>query len=284
LSKETPLRALEDLGFTRVETEVYVYLIRNSPATGYQIAKAIDRTRGATYGVLASLAAKGAVVVDAGATQLWRAVAVGEFMDLLENRFLRGKRAVIDALKHMEPTPPDSLVYQLRTVEQVYERARKMLASAKEMVFLDLDPKPYALLRKDIQAAVKRGVKVALLVCEPVKLPGARVVQYFEGYHIEERIQVYQLVVSIDCREFLISSLSRAEDRVMQACWSASPFMSWVVSTYLKMNILAEDFVTLIEGGASGKELKASYKSYYRYLPPYESPGFNDLKKVFKAK
>jgi len=284
LSKETPLRALEDLGFTRVETEVYVYLIRHSPATGYQIAKAINRTRGATYGVLGSLAAKGAVVVEAGATQLWRAVAVGEFMDLLENRFLRGKRAVIDALKHMEPTPPDSLVYQLKTVEQVYERARKMLASAKEMVFLDLDPKPYALLRKDVQAAVKRGVKVALLVCEPVNLPGARVVEYFEGYHILDRSMVYQLVVSADCREFLISSLSTAGDRVMQACWSASPYLSWVVSTYLKMNILAEDFVTMIEGGASGKELKASYKSYYRYLPPYESPGFDDLKKVFKAK
>jgi sugar-specific transcriptional regulator TrmB len=284
MSKETSPHALEDLGLTRVESEVYVYLVRHSPATGYQIAKAIGRTRGATYGVLASLAVKGAVVVEVGRTQLWRAVPVAEFMDLLENRFLRGKREAIDALRRIEPSRPDSLVYQLKTIEQVYERARRMLASSKEMVLLDLDPKPFALLRKDIEAAVKRRVRTSMLVCEPVKMPGARVATYFEGYHIQDRLPVHQLVVSIDGREFLISSLAKTGDRVMQACWSASPFLSWVVSNYLKMNILAEDFVTLIEAGASGQDLGASYRSYYKHMPPYGSLGYRDLRKLFRMK
>ena len=284
MTQETTLRALEDLGLTRVESEVYVYLARHSPATGYQIAKAISRTRGATYGVLASLAAKGAVVVEVGNTQMWRAVPIAEFMELLERRFLDGKRQVVDSLERIDPAPPDSLVYQLKTVDQVYERARRMLASATSLAMLDMDPKPYAVLRKDIEAAVKRGIKTSLLVCEPVKLPGARIVQYFEGYHIQERGRGLQLVVSIDCREFLISSLSKSGDRVVQACWSASPFLAWVVSTYLKMNTLAEDFVTLIEAGASGKELRASYRSFYKLMPPFQSPGFGDLEAIFAGK
>jgi sugar-specific transcriptional regulator TrmB len=284
LAKETTLHALEDLGLTRVEAEVYVYLVQHSAVTGYQIAKAIGRTRGATYGVLASLAAKGAVVVEMGDSQMWRAVPVGEFMNLLERRFLRGSREVVDALKRIEPAPPDNLVYQLKTVDQVYERARRMLASSTTIVLLDLDPKPFSLLRKDIEAAVKRGIKTSMLVVEPVKMPGARIAKYFEGYHILDHFRVHQLVVSIDCREFMISSLSDTGDRVMQACWSASPFLSWVVSTYLKMNTLAEDFVARIEAGASGQELKASYKSFYKLMPPFESPGYNDLKKMFGGK
>jgi sugar-specific transcriptional regulator TrmB len=284
LSKATTLRSLEDLGFTRVEAEVYVYLLSHSPATGYQIAKAIDRTRGAAYGVLASLAAKGAVVVDIGETQLWRAVPAGEFLDLLEQRFLRGKREAAGQLKNIEPAPPDSLVYQLRTPEQVYGRARKMLGSSQRIALLDLDPRPLELLRKDVEAAVKREVKVALICPEAVKMPGARVSTYFSGYKIMGRFPVHQLVLSTDGGEFLISSLSSDGERVMQACWSASPFLSWVVFTYLKMSILGEEFVTKIEAGATAKELRASYRSYFTHLPAYDSPGFDNLRKMFEAK
>lgn len=284
MTKAATLRSLEDLGFTRVEAEVYVYLLGHSPATGYQIAKAIDRTRGAAYGVLASLAAKGAVVVDIGETQLWRAVPAGEFLDLLEQRFMRGKREAADGLNTIEPAPPDSLVYQLKTPEQVYQRARKMLASCQRIILLDLDLKPFETLRKDVEAGVKRGVKVALICPETVRMPGARVSTYFAGYKIGSRMPVDELVVSVDGREFLISSVSGEGDRVMQACWSASPFLSWVVFTYLKMNILGEEFVTKIEAGATAKDLRASYRSYFKYLPPYDSPGFEDLRKMFVAK
>ena len=284
MSKAATLRSLEDLGFTRVEAEVYVYLLGHSPATGYQIAKAIDRTRGAAYGVLASLAAKGAVVVDIGETQLWRAIPAAEFLDLLEQRFLRGKREAAGRLSNIEPAPPDSLVYQLKTPEQVYERARAMLGSCRAAALLDLDSKPLELLRKDIEAAVKRGVKVALICPETVKMPGARVSRYFPGYKITGRFPVHQLVVSTDGREFLISSLASDGERVMQACWSASPFLSWVVFTYLKMSILGEEFVAGIEAGASAKQLRAGCRSYFKLLPPYESPGFDNLRKMFEAK
>lgn len=284
MSKAATLRSLEDLGFTRVEAEVYVYLLGHSPATGYQIAKAIDRTRGAAYGVLASLAAKGAVVVDIGETQLWRAIPAGEFLDLLEQRFLRGKREAAGRLETIEPAPPDSLVYQLKSPEQVYQRARKMLGSCETAALLDLDRKPLELLRADIETAVKRGIKVALICPETVKMPGVRVSTYYAGYNIMSRCRVHQFVLSTDGKEFLISSLSTDGERVMQACWSASPFLSWVVFTYLKMNILGEEFVTGIEAGASAKELRAGYKSYFKHLPPYQSPGFDNLCKMFETK
>ncbi|MFZ1946722.1 MAG: helix-turn-helix domain-containing protein [bacterium] len=284
MNKAATLRSLEDLGFTRVEAEVYVYLLGYSPATGYQIAKAISRTRGAAYGVLASLAAKGAVVVDVGETQLWRAVPAAEFLDLLEQRFLRGKREAAGQLKTIEPAPPDSLVYQLKTPEQVYQRARRMLGSCEKAALLDLDHAPLKVIRPDIEAAVKRGVKVALISPEIAKLAGARVSAYYAGYEIPSRARVHQFVLSTDGREFLISSLSTDGERVVQACWSASPFLSWVVFTYLKMSILGEEFVTRIEAGASGTELKAAYKSYFKHLPPYESPGFERLRKMFETK
>jgi sugar-specific transcriptional regulator TrmB len=277
------LRALENLGFTRVEAEVYAYLVGNSPATGYQIAKAIGRTRGAAYSVLESLASKGAVVVEIGDTHLWRAVPAREFLEVLERRFLAGKREAADALRHVDAAPPDNLVYQLKTIEQVYERARTLMRSSRRAVLIDVDPEPYEMIRADIVGAVRRKIKVALICPEAVNLPGARASVYFPGYKILTRFPARQMVVAADGREFLISSLSKDGRRVIQACWSASPFLSWVVWTYLKMNILAEEFVTLLETGAPISKVRASYRSYFKHLPAYSSPGSRELAKLFEG-
>lgn len=275
------LRALENLGFTRVEAEVYAYLVGNSPATGYQIAKAIGRTRGAAYCVLESLASKGAVVVEIGNTHMWRAVPAREFLEIMERRFLAGKREAADALKHVDAAPPDNLVYQLKTVEQVYQRARTLLRSSRRAVLVDVDPEPYEMIRADILAAIKRKTRVALICPEALKLPGARISTYFSGYKILTRFPAHQMVVAADGREFLISSLSKDGRRVIQACWSASPFLSWVVWTYLKMNILAEEFVSLLEAGAPISKVRASYRSYFKHMPPYSAPGSKELMKLF---
>ena len=79
MTERASVQALEDLGFTTVEAEVYIHLLHNSPATGYQIAMGINRTKGATYKVLASLAVKGAVEhnVLGGRRVLWAALAAG---------------------------------------------------------------------------------------------------------------------------------------------------------------------------------------------------------------
>lgn len=283
MNLQRTLRALENLGFTRVEAEVYAYLVGNSPATGYQIAKAIGRTRAAAYCVLESLASKGAVVVEIGNTHMWRAVPAREFLDVLERRFLAGKREAADALRHVDAAPPDNLVYQLKTVEQVYGRARTLVRSSRKAVLIDIDPEPYQTIRAEIVAAVRRKIKVALICPEEVRLPGARTSTYFPGYQILTRFPARQMVVAVDGKEFLISSLSKDGRRVIQACWSASPFLAWVVWTYLKMNILAEEFVTLLEAGAPIGKVRASYRSYFKHLPPYSSPGARGLAKLFEA-
>jgi len=284
VASQTTLGALENLGFTRVEAEVYVHLIGNSPATGYQIAKAIGRTRGAAYCVLESLASKGAVVVEVGDTHLWRAVPAQEFLELLDKRFAAGKRQAAEALRHVEAAPPDSLVYQLKTVEQVFERARTMLRSCRRTALVDSDAVPFQSIREDAAAAVKRKIKLALISPEPLKLPGARVVAYYSGYKILTRYPAHQMVVAVDGKEFLISSLSRDGRQVFQACRSASPFLAWVVSTYLKMSIFGEEVVSLIEADAPLPRIRAAYKSFVKHLPPYGSPGSKHLGKLFRGR
>jgi sugar-specific transcriptional regulator TrmB len=252
MSQEAGVRALEGLGFTRVEAEVYVYLVHNSPATGYRIAKAIDRTRGATYKVLESLANRGAVEANGGRARLWRAVPAEEFLRQLEDRFNKDKLRADEALKMLEPAPLDSRIYRLQSVDQVYERARRMLETCEKNAFLISYPDPLAHLGEAARAALARGVRLTLLVYEDTDLPGALVIRTCGDHPSPQRFPVK---------------------------WLA--FFSCVLSSYLTMSILAENVGQLAEEGGTLEEIQRSYKRFFEYNVPYSSPGFADILKRF---
>lgn len=56
------IQGLTGLGFTQADAEVYVALLRESPATGYRIATVLGKATANTYKALRSLTDKGAVL------------------------------------------------------------------------------------------------------------------------------------------------------------------------------------------------------------------------------
>ena len=281
MGKEASIRALEQLGFTRVESEVYVHLIHNSPATGYQIAKAIDRTGGAAYKVLASLASKGAVEVQSGKVRLWRAVPPEEFLEQMERRFSRGKDRAGRELMKLEPPPPDYSIYRLRSIDQVYERAKRMLGDCTKTAYLDMYPDPLGHLGKELEDAVRHGIRITLLVYEPVKLRGALVIATCKDHPAPDRFPITWLSLSTDGRESLTAAISKNGEDLLEAFWSASPFFAWVHSSYMSMSILAENVGALVEEGGTLKDIERSYKTFFKHNVPYSAPGFADLLKRF---
>jgi sugar-specific transcriptional regulator TrmB len=284
VGKQAGIQALEGLGFTRVESEVYVHLLHNSPATGYQIAKGINRTRGAAYKVLATLASKGAVEVDSQNGSQWRAVPPAEFLNQLEQRFLRGRQLAGEALKAIEPPPPDYRIYQLQTPDQVYERARAMLASCEEFALVDVFPLALEKLRGDIKKTIARGRKVAVNVYAPDRVPGARMTQTYEGFGFLKRVKGNWLTLSIDSEELLIAVLTQDDERVLQATWSANTFLARTLAGYLRHSFLAEDFISLMETGAPLKKIKARYKSHFRFAKTFDTPGWRRMEKELSLK
>jgi sugar-specific transcriptional regulator TrmB len=281
MGKEASIRALEQLGFTRVEAEVYVHLVHDSPSTGYQIAKAINRTGGAAYKVLASLAAKGAVEVQSGKSRLWRAVPPEEFLEQMEGRFRKGKEQAGKELMKLEPAPPDYRIYQLQSVEQVYERARRMIGTCEKTAYLDMYPDPMTSLGKELRAAVRRRIRLTMLVYEPVRLPGALVIETCKDHPAPDRFPITWLGLSTDGRECLIAAVSKDGERLLEAFWSASPFFAWVLSSYMMMCILAENVGAMAEEGGTLKDIKRSYKTFFKHNVPYSTPGFADLLRRF---
>jgi len=162
--------ALVNTGFTSLEADISVYLLQHSPATRYKLAKGIGRSFTNTYKALAGLQTKGAILVDESEHKLSRAVPIEELMDQLEARFREKRRIAVEAVRELPSHEADNRIYHLASVDQVYERCRRMLQECQERVLLELFPEPCTQLRDPVEAVAARGITVAARVYDQESL------------------------------------------------------------------------------------------------------------------
>ncbi len=87
MASDDCIEALVSLGFTALESEIYTFLLQESPVTGYRVAQALGKPTANTYKAIESLALKGAVIVAEGAQRHCRAVPAQELLNRLDRRF-----------------------------------------------------------------------------------------------------------------------------------------------------------------------------------------------------
>jgi hypothetical protein len=230
-------RALQDLGFTALEAQVYAYLLQHAPATGYRVSHAIGKPTANTYKALASLADQGAVLLDDGGGGAARAVPPAELLAGLERRARERREAAAAALADLAPGEVDDRVYALRDRDQVLERARAMLARARQIVLADLFPAVFDELRADLADCAARGVSVTVRAYAPAEA-GAALVVGGEGKGAPGRWPGQQLSLVVDGAEHLLALLSPDLGQVHQAVWSGSAFLSCLHHNHLAMELL----------------------------------------------
>ena len=271
------------LGLTTLEAEIYVFLLQQSPATGYKVAKGIDRSYPSTYKALASLRAKGAILVDDGNSRLCRAVPVEELMDHLERRFLQHRRRAEAAVGQLPKSPDDTGIYQLASVDQVYERSRRMLADCQERALLELFPEPLEVLRTPVEQTAARGMDVTARVYEPASLRGVRLIHSPFGKENLRTFRSQWLAVLIDGRRLLLAHLLPGGDGVLHAIWSANPHLARAIYDHANSDFHHYAFRPALEKATSLEQVRAEYDRLQKAFPPGGDLGFKDLLELFSA-
>jgi sugar-specific transcriptional regulator TrmB len=283
MHRDFSLEPLVQLGLTALEGEAYAYLLENSPATGYRVAKAIGKPTANTYKAIQSLQEKGAVIVEDGTSRLCRAVPMEEFLKGLERRFLEAKEEANRELAKLKPAPDDERFYYLQTPGQVFERLRLMLKTCEHIALLDLFPFCLDQIRHDIEAAASRGIHVAVKVYRPCRVKGAEAVLAGGGEETISRWPGQWANCVVDGKEHLLAFLSSDGRRVLQAVWSTNTYTSWIYHSGLMFELLHG---VLSEGLVKAKGRAALPRKYRKLkaMKGREAPGYNMLLERFGNK
>lgn len=231
-------QALAALGFTELEARIYCALLTSGPATGYRLAKLVGKAPPNVYQALSALARKAAVLVDETEPRTWRAARPAELLAVLGGTFAQRQEEAQRRLSSLATAPADDRIYQITDPDQVVERARAMLAGARDIVLFDLFEAPLAILRDPLEATAARGVTVAGLVYGPTSPMAGVTVRPAAGASVaRDRWPGAQLTLVVDAAEHLVALMTPAMDGVRRAIWSDSAYLSCLQHSGLSAEI-----------------------------------------------
>lgn len=231
-------QALTALGFTELEARVYCALLAGGPATGYRLAKLVGKAPPNVYQALAALGRKAAVLVDEAEPRTWRAARPAELLAVLGGTFANRQAEAERRLASLATAPVDDRLYQITDPDQVLERARAMLAGARDIVLFDLFDAPLTALRGALEATAARGVTVAGLVYGPTPPMTGVLARPAAGAAVaRDRWPGAQLSLVVDAAEHLVALMTPAMDGVRRAIWSDSAYLSCLQHSGLSAEI-----------------------------------------------
>ena len=219
--------SLEPLGFTPLESSIYVELLGAGAQSGYRVAQSIGKAGANTYKALEALEARGAVVCEDGETRLYRAVPFPELAAMLSSEFAQRTQRAERVLATVGRDAGDERVYRLTRPAQVYERARAMIDRTEGFLLIDAFPPALEELRASIEAAAARGVDAIVHAYAPHQLNGVRVIEAPRGAEVRARWPGVWLNVSADASEALNAYV--LDDERTVGTWTQSAYMAWVL-------------------------------------------------------
>ncbi|MGB5061681.1 MAG: helix-turn-helix domain-containing protein [Candidatus Promineifilaceae bacterium] len=200
------LADLTKIGFTEYEAKVYLALLREYPATGYQLSKESGVPRSMVYEALKRLHGRGAALetVEDRAT-LYRPLPPQILLDRHQEEHERLLQDLEQGLNALYTSVADNRVWTISGRTAVLAYAAKLIREAQTELFLVLTDEDLAALRLDIIAAAERGLEINTLLTGSGALNCGRV-----AYHppLESELQglTATLLVQTDEVEVLIAS------------------------------------------------------------------------------
>jgi HTH-type transcriptional regulator, sugar sensing transcriptional regulator len=204
--KMDPLEKLTQIGFTEYEAKVYLALLRDHPANGYQLSKKSGVPRSMVYEALARLHGRGAVmetIEDRAA--LYRPLPPDVLLDQAQDEHSRLVGELRAGLHALYTTPEEEHVWTLTNRRAILSYATQMIVGARTEIFFVLSDADLDTLEGDITQACARGVALSSLLTGQKRLNCGEV-----AYHppLESELQQLtgSLIIVADGHEAMIAT------------------------------------------------------------------------------
>ncbi|NJN17789.1 MAG: TrmB family transcriptional regulator [Oscillochloris sp.] len=194
------------LGLTEYEAKVYLALLRENPATGYQVSKGAGVPRSMVYEALGRLENRGAVLksVEEKAT-LYRPVPPAMLLDRYERETRERAATLRAALLPLYNQEESGRLWNFSGRRESLAYAGDLIRAAAQELMLVLTDADVLALRDLLNEAHERGVNLGVILTGDAAFDFGQVVRHPKRETELHRMQETLIVVA-DEREFLIAA------------------------------------------------------------------------------
>lgn len=227
---------LAKLGFSEYEAKAYIALVKENPATGYQLAKISGVPRSMIYEVMGKLTARGAAMtlrVEGG--MRYAPAPPEDFFAQLHREHETLIVTLKEDLKTVGATPDLDYVWNIEGHANVIAKAQEMIAQAEKHIYLALVPATFPALEAILAGALARGVRVVLYTTQDIDFPGCRVVVAHVSEETLGQARGLGLILVVDGEEVLVGEWLAATQA--HASWTSSPLLVFIAEHHLRTDL-----------------------------------------------
>jgi sugar-specific transcriptional regulator TrmB len=252
------ISSLTAIGFTEYEARVYLALLADYPATGYQLSKNAGIPRSMVYEALGRLHTRGAVLrSEETRATLYRPVPPDSLLD----RYERERRLLVyelrASLRQRYNAVEEDHLWSLTGRSSVMPYAVNLVQTASKelmMVLTDLD---LEILRLPLVESNRAGTRLNILLTgsnklSPEDFPQSGLIQIARHPPLESELQQLSdlLVIVADGKGCLIgttdSSLAASPDLAMTATFTNNRNLVYIVRQFVWMEFFTQRLHTLL--------------------------------------
>ncbi len=257
---EIIISKLAELGLSGYEAKAYLSLLRENPATAYEVGKSSGVPTSKVYEVLKRLVEKGIIsIIDEGRTRQYVPIEPEEFLNKHRNMI----KTVIDSLENelsnIKGKKELLYIWNITEYDYLVDKVRRMIESAKKTILISIWKEEFALIEDRIRDALKRKVKVAVVHFGPPELKAGQI------YHHPIEDTIYQekggrgIVIVVDSKEVLMGTVFR--NNKIEGAWSRNRGSVTLAEDYIKHDIYIMKIVRRFD-----KTLKKRFGDRYAKL------------------
>ena len=206
------VEAMQSHGFTASEAKIYVSLLKNQPATGYELAARSGVPRSAIYSVLRRLQSLGLVNAIQDKPARYVPLTPERLFALLESRFGRSLEALKGSIDDLGGAAAEAVTWTVHGYTSVLEQAERLIGEAEESVHGSLWSREGRRLEPSFARAKAAGKDVILFSFTPLP-PGLG--QVFSYGIAEEKLQAYwahKIILVCDDKRVLVGGAEETEE------------------------------------------------------------------------
>lgn len=252
---------LKRLGFTEYEARVYVQLLRQSPATAYEISKNGGVPRPNAYNALEALAQRGAVLPVSENPAKYVAADPHDLLKTIARQTNALCSDLGGRLANLTPAIDDQYVWTVSGEAAAHDRIDAMIAESRIAVWVKAADDVLRRHREALKAAAERGVEILIVLfgadAEEFRFTPSCRVYIHEANGVRMGTADNLFTLAVDHLEMLTATV---EGDVVAAYTRNRPIVTMAESLIRHDYYMAEIFARF------GPDIEAAFGPYLRDL------------------
>jgi sugar-specific transcriptional regulator TrmB len=236
------IEKLKELGLNSYEAKVYLALLKQSPATGYEISKESGVPQARAYDTLKALESNNIVVAMGGKPVTYTPISPNELLDRWERSFKGSVEYLRETLPSISNETAEPII-NLRGTDAIFKHAEDMINNAQHSLFVQVWREDAEKLAPALKAAIDRGVMVRIVGYDDCKLDGIEVFQHEYSEAIQDTYGFRWFILSADDVEGLVGTISTGNDRQPQAVITKNPGIVLLIKEFVVHDIFIMDII-----------------------------------------